>query len=704
MNQHKDRNPETFTRKYKFWKFWFVMIVINIGFLAVIIRLIDIQIVNGAKYNKIARRQHESQVPLIAKRGDIYDRYGRLLASTIESVSIAVDPRMIKKTSEFAKLLEEDLNIPKESTLKKIKSEETAFLWIVRKAEPYKVENIKKLNDRGIIFIKEPRRIYHYGGIGAQIVGLTDVDNNGLSGMELALDTVLKGAPGFMVMSRDALGRLHPAADLPTFPPKDGLSVQLTLDIELQRIVEHELKEGVESAQAESGTVVALDPYTGEVMAMASYPGFDPHNIRVFAPQAMRIRSITDVYEPGSTFKLITAAAALEENVVKESDMFDGHNGVLKLNSYTIKDVHPLGRVNFVEALEHSSNIIMSTVASMIPEKKFYKYVRDFGFGLKLGIDIPGEVSGRIPGPSGFNSTVARYMGFGYGLNCTALQVACAYSAVANGGKLMKPYVVKKTFGNAEIPAHENYPETIRRVISDSTSARLKKLLRGVVENGTGKTALIPGLGISGKTGTSQQITDGHYSKQNYNASFAGFFPTDSPRVAMIVVLDKPRTSIYGGSTSGPIFKKIAMRWIAVHNNIMLAQNYAANDSSFIYQDSVLMPDVTGMDREDAQEILKRTGLKPVVTGTEGIIIGQTPPLFSHIARGSEVRLKSGKSDSTPADNKKGIPPIEGMPLRRALTILQNSGYDVKAIGSGIVKRYERTIKDGKTTVTVYCY
>ncbi len=676
-------------RRKKFWKFWLVMFFVNIGLLAVVYRLVNIQIIDSEKYQNQAKKQHESKILLSAQRGKIFDRYGRLVASNLESVSIAVDPTRLKNEVKLAEIMQQDLDIPIEKTLRKIRSAKGSFVWLVRGVYPEKVVRIEALKEKGVILIKEPRRIYHYGLVCSQVVGFTDIDNNGLSGIELKLDSLLKGRNGYMMMNRDGIGRLRPAADLPIFPPVDGYSLQLTVDIEFQRIVEYELMRGVVSSEAEAGTVIAIEPATGEILAMATYPTFDPHNPLDRNQGNMRMRAITDTYEPGSTFKIITAAAAIEENLVKEEDKFNGYGGAMQFKSFTIRDVHGIGVVTFREAIEHSSNIIMSNVANMIPDYTFYKYLRDFGFGTKSGIDFPGEVPGRLPKPEEYSSASKRYMGFGYGLSASPLQLTNAYATIANKGILMKPYLVKSITNLEGNAVYEAYPESIRRVISENTAQRLNSLLMGVVNKGTGKSVRVDNLQVSGKTGTTQQLVNGQYSKSNYTASFAGFFPAENPKVAMIVVLDKPRSSIYGGAVSGPIFKNIALRWASVSDEIKSGNllEFAKIDTLKIEMPSEFtVPNLVGKKKDEVLKIASLTEFKLIMSDKkEGYVISQNPVAGSKSTKNSPIELVFNV-DNVVKDSNYLKPNLVGMPLRHALALLNSKSIKSKVYGSGVVK------------------
>lgn len=676
-------------RKKKFWKFWLVMFFLNIGLIAVVYKMVSVQVIHADKYKKMAKRQHESKINLSAQRGKIFDRYGRLIASNLESISVAVDPTLLTNKGKVAEIIQQDIDIPREKILRKINSAKGSFVWLARSVFPEKVKRLQELNDKGLIFIKEPRRIYHYGLVCSQVVGFTDIDNNGLSGIELMHDSLLRGKNGFMLMYRDGKRRLRPAAELPVFPAVDGFSLQLTVDIEFQRIVEYELMKGVQSADAEAGTVIAIEPATGEILAMATYPTYDPHNPTGGNLGSMRMRAITDSYEPGSTFKIITAAAAIEENLVKEEDKFNGYGGAMQFRSFVIRDVHGIGLVTFREAMEHSSNIIMSNVANMIPDYTFYKYLRDFGYGIKSGIDFPGEVQGKLPKPEDYNAASKRYMGFGYGLSATPLQITNSYATIANKGVMMKPFLVKSIKDLSGNVVYDSKPEVVRRVISENTALRLNDMLKGVVNKGTGKSVRVDNLQVCGKTGTAQQLVNGQYSKSNYTASFAGFFPAENPKVAMIVILDKPRSSIYGGAVSGPIFKNIALRWASVSDEIKSGNllEFAHIDTVQVeLPDEYTVPNFIGKSREEALRIASLTGFKLVMSDQkDSYILAQKPMPGSKFIKDSPIEI-TFNTDITQMDSSLIKPDLIGLPLKHAIARLNSMKIKSKVVGSGIVK------------------
>ncbi len=624
-----DSQEERVSKK-KFWKFWIVMFLINVGFIVIIARLFAIQVLDYGNYQSKAKRQHESKVMLSAERGNIYDRHHKLLATNLRYVSIAVDPTVLKNEDRLCDLLSETINLSRSALKKKISDAKGSFVWLARSVNQARIKELYGLEEKGLILINEAKRRFPYQSVGAQLIGCTDIDNKGLTGIEFGADSILSGRSGYMIMYRDGLGRLRPSAGLPRIKAVNGHSVDLTIDIDLQRIVEFELEQGVKSTRAYSGTVVIISPNSGEILAMASFPSYNPERIGKSSANWMRNRAVTDVYEPGSTFKVVTAAAALEEKITTRNKVYYGYQGELKFKDYSIKDVHPHGKITFEEAIVQSSNIIFSTIAQSIPDSKFYKYIRDFGFGIVHGIDLPGEVTGTIQKPEDFHSSSKRFMGFGYGISATPLQVLSAFCVIANDGVMMKPYVIKQITGNDGEATYNAVPQKIRRVVSKKTADELTNLLVEVVDRGTGRSAKISGIKIAGKTGTTQQIVSGKYSKKDYTASFAGFFPAGNPKYAMLVLLDKPRSSYYGGSAAAPIFKNIASKWISVKPDAAddgIAHNVAPAE--------MIVPSLKGLSGSSSRDLLAELGLDFSVTGRNGLVANHSPEAGRSILPGS---------------------------------------------------------------------
>jgi cell division protein FtsI (penicillin-binding protein 3) len=380
--------------------------------------------------------------------------------------------------------------------------------------------------------------------------------------------------------------------------------------------------------------------------------------------------------------KAITAAALLEERLIAPDDAVDGGNGILPLpGGVQVKDDHPVGRTTFRGALEQSSNVVFATLAKKLDDRVYYKYVRDFGFGIPSGVDLPGEVRGRLKRPREFDATTKLYMSFGYELSATALQVVDAYAAIANGGVLMQPRIVKNILASDGSVVQEIEPQQIRRVVSEQTAKLLTDMLVSVVERGTGQEANIPGVRIAGKTGTAQQLTQGAYDRRNYTASFVGFYPADRPRVAMIVMLDRPTTSIYGGTTAAPIFRRIVQKTMTM---LQLDAQTQKNIAASAEADTVIVPDVRGLTLATADSVLRRLGLRAEMASGEGLVLRQDPATGSRRERGSAVRV-----EGQPAQGTVHRPDVIGFPLRRAVTVLHAAGYEVRIRGSGKVVRTE---------------
>ncbi len=634
------------------------------------------QVVEGARYREIAKKQYESKVELRAERGRFYDRHGRDIAGMMKRTSFAADPTMIEHPQLVSQLLSAAAGDSAGYYLKKIRRTKGRFVWLARGINTALYPDLDTIHDVGLIRVHEPKRNFLYGPYAAQVIGTTDIDNNGLTGLEMQYDSLLRGRSGFVIMQRDGRGRLRPGVDPERDAPQDGKGLELTIDIELQRVAEEELRRGVRETGAESGTVIAIEPATGQVLAMASIPSFNPNRLDRASSADIRIRAITDQYEPGSTMKAITAAALIEENKIRPTDQVDGLGGRLQIPRHVVIDDHPVGKTTFSIALEQSSNVVFASVVTRLDDRTYYKYVRDFGFGIPTGIDLPGEIRGILKRPNKFDETTKYFMAYGYEMSATALQVLNAYSTIANGGVMMEPYVVGAIRAANGDVLREFKPQLIRRVISERTAETMADMLVGVVENGTGKNARIPGVRIAGKTGTAQQLVGGTYSRESYTASFVGFYPANNPRVAMIVMLDKPKTSIYGGSTAAPIFRRIVQKTMTMLElDDVTVKHIAASAEA----DTVVVPDIRGLTPAMADTVLQRLGLVLASKADSGLVIKQEPAPGTRIERGSRVLNIRSKGE------RPHHPDVRGLTLRRAITVLHDAGFAVIIKGYGKV-------------------
>ena len=675
-------NTEVQQRDPIAWKSGVLVLFFGIAFTVIIGRLFFVQVIEGARYRDLAKKQYESKVPLRAERGRLLDRNGRDLATMMKMTSFAADPTILEQPELVAQLLAATGSEPASVYLNKIRSTKARFVWLARGINTVLFPVLDTIKIRGLIRVKEPKRLFTHGPIAAQVIGTTDVDNNGLTGIELQYNELLQGKSGFVVMQRDGKGRLRPGVDPEREAALDGKNIQLTVDLEMQRVVEQELARGVYENGATSGTVIAIEPSTGDILAMASYPSFHPNRLDKATDDAIRIRGITDQYEPGSTMKAITAAALIEEGKVGRTDPVDGGTGQLQMpGGAVIKDDHPVGRTTFQGALEQSSNVVFASLSRRLDDRVYYKYVRDFGFGIPTGIDLPGEVRGVLKRPNQFDPTTKTYMSFGYEVSATALQVLSAYAAIANDGVLMQPRIVKAVMGDKDQEMVELSPQKVRQVIREQTAQQLREMLVGVVEKGTATQAAIPGVRIAGKTGTAQQLTNGMYDRKNYTASFVGYYPADKPRVAMIVMLDRPTVSIYGGQTAAPIFRRIVQKTMTMLKlDVAVQQKIAASRVS----DTVVVPDIRGLSYATADSVLRRIGLGLDTNGSGPLVIRQNPGQGARLERGSSVR-----AEFQVLANNAERPIVVGFSLRKAITVLHAAGYEVRIRGSGKVVQQE---------------
>lgn len=653
-------------------------------FVSVCWHLVRIQVIESAKYKEIARRQYEVKVPLLATRGNIYDRSGKILVASAVAVSYAADPKLVGEQAEaIARHFADVFGGAKEAYLAKLRRRDSRFVWLERRAKQHTVNLIRPQEFDGLIVTNEPQRIYHYAHVAGQLLGFTDIDNNGLSGIELQYDRYLRGKDGYKVMQRDGLGRIGPTVDFPRVEPANGNNIVLTIDLDCQSIAEEELRNGILRNNAESGVVVMLDPKTGEVLAMASYPSFNPNRVPAGDLADARNRVITDVFEPGSLFKLVVVAAALEHRLVSPTQKFNAERGfyTVRGRSQPITDVHEHDVLTLREAMELSSNVVMAKVADIVGAERFYTMARNFGFGTPTGIELPGEVSGSLKKPIQWSGATLNTMAYGYEVSATPLQLAAAYAAIANGGVLMKPYIVRQILDEHNNVVFEATPQTVRRVVARSTADSVRAFLRGVVEHGTGRNSNTPVIPIAGKTGTSRKYVDGAYSMQQYRASFVGMFPADDPRIVCLVVLENPKAyGYYSAYTSAPIVKGIAEK-LATTTKALIFTPVASTESP----EGITTPDVRTLSREAAVSTLSALGLEAETSGEGEIVIQQQPAPGEKIRRGSKIILATADIPRTVAGGYTVVPDVRGMSLRRALNRLLLARLDAYVEGSGIV-------------------
>ncbi len=546
-------------------RFVFVALFLGGWAAAVAGRLYYLQVERHEHYAARAAGQQRTVVELTPERGTITDARGRELAVSVEVDSAFAVPRDIEDPAAVARGIAEALgwDAAETANLARQLESDRRFLWVARKLDPPLAEALRRRELPGVHFLEESKRYYPMRELAAQVLGYVGTDDRGLAGLELVYDAEIAGRPGRRTLLRDARRGTAAAPDLAVAAPLPGRDLQLTLDASVQHIVERELERAVRAHGARRGTAVFLDPATGGVLAMASSPGFDPNDFAAAPPERWRNRAIQDLYEPGSTFKVVTGAAALDSGLVAPGDIFDCEMGGITLAGVRIRDHKPFGRLSFAEVMAKSSNVGMIKTALLLGDERLHRAVAAFGFGRPTGIDLPGESAG-IAHPLGHWRRQPRhkaYVAFGQGIAVTPLQLAAAVGAVANGGTLLKPHVVVAVgSGGGSVPRHPT-PPVAGHPLTPASAATLRALLENVVTVGTGKGAAVPGYRVAGKTGTAQVPVAGGYSQSGYVPSFVGFAPAERPVLVGVVAVDEPAGWEYhGGQVAAPLFGAIAQQ------------------------------------------------------------------------------------------------------------------------------------------------
>ena len=523
-------------------------------------RLYTLQIVQHQEITARATQQYERRIPVASKRGTLYDRQGRELAITVETSSVFAHPGLIQDPKVTASQLSQVLHVPSKEILERLQ-DGRPYVWIQRKVERGQAERVAALNLPGIGLVPEGKRYYPKKELAAHVIGFVGIDDKGLEGIELQYDHLLGGGSRLLTSQVDALGRIVSRKQEKTGSLSD---LYLTIDEVIQHVAERELEAAVRRSEAKGGTVVVMDPKTGEILALANLPTYNPNDYASHPPAFRRNRALTDPYEPGSAFKVILAAAALEEGIVKPSDLFHGEDGVIEVAGVKIRDHERYGWMTFRDVLALSSNVGTIKVGMKVGKDLFYTYITHFGFGLPTGVDLPGESPGLIRRPRNWSEISIGALSIGQEISVTPLQLITAFATVANGGSLIRPYAVKAIRGpDRTLRQVTSIP--VRQVISREIAKTLSSILQEVVERGTGQEAAVPGYTVAGKTGTAQKMDKetGRYSHNKLVASFVGYVPAEEPRVTILVLLDEPRRFAWGGTGAAPAFREIARETLA---------------------------------------------------------------------------------------------------------------------------------------------
>ena len=623
-------------------------------------QLIHLQVVQHAELVALAERQQQRTVTVHAKRGEVLDRDGRVLAYSVDADSIYAVPTEVQNPARTAALLcavLDDCEDPEPLTRRL--RQPKPFAYVGRQVSPDEARRVADLNLEGVGFHKENRRYYPNKELAAHLLGYVGIDSQGLNGVESKYDAQIRGRPGKILIRTDARRRAFSRIER---PPTVGASIELTIDKYLQHIVERELRSAVRDHRADGGTIVVMDPSTGDVLALANEPTFNPNAFARFGEVARRNRAVQDMYEPGSVFKVVTASAALEEKIVDLDEPFDVSAGLIRIGSRLIYDVSPHGSLSFGDVIVKSSNVGTVKVGLRLGSERLGRYIHRFGFGQTLSRDFQGENPGKVWDAASLDDSALASVAIGYQVAVTPLQLVSAVSAVANGGELLEPRVVRAIMRDGV--RIETPRRVIRRAISEETAAELTAVMEAVTERGTARAARIQGHTVAGKTGTAQKVVSGGYSKSQYYASFVGFVPSRDPALTIVVVIDSPRTgSYYGGAVAAPVFKAVAtaaLRQLAVaptlpaRPRLVVTHRTKSSHGSMTVPVSVpavprpatvqnpergLMPDLRGMSAREALRALARIGVTVALEG-DGVVVSQQPPSGAVVERGEACALR----------------------------------------------------------------
>lgn len=693
-----------------------IFILVLVVSFALIIRLGYIQIVTGEELKKGALEQWTKGIEIKSKRGIIYDRNGKKLAISISSYTVWANPADIKDPDNTAKQLAEVLDMEEATIYEKITKKqnvEKIKQWITKE----EAKELRKLKLPGIEIVDDNKRYYPYEDFASHIIGFTDIDNYGLYGIEKAYDKYLSGAPGRWVRTEDARGKQMPYDGERIYDAEDGLHAVLTIDETIQHFAEKAAIESLAATKAKNISITVMEPTTGDILAMANLPQYNPNDPREplddqkkekwkNLPQEelqkewydmWRNFAINDAYEPGSTFKTIVAAAALEENIVDMDSNFycngfirDIPGAVLKCSRW----YNPHGAQTLKEGMENSCNVVFVDLGRKLGKEKLYKYIKAFGFGEMTGIELTGEQGGIIPPNTDVIKEVnLATMSYGHGIAVTPIQLINAVSAIANGGNLMKPRLVSKLIDNDGNAVIENKPEVTRQVISKSTSDAMLEMMESVVSEGTGTSAYVPGYKVAGKTGTAQKIIDGRYAPGKYIGSFVAAAPADDPQIVVLVIVDEPQGVYYGGSVAAPVAGKVIEETLSY---LDVKQEFTDEEKEE-HEYTEKVPDVRNKKIGEAGRILAEAGFKYTTESfhivEDSAVVGQFPLPGTEVTKGSIIDLYL--DEEFKSEDKIIMPDLREKSKDEVINILDGLGlkYQFKGEGSVIKQNPEPGMK-----------
>jgi len=646
--------------------------IFAVGFLALLGRLGYLQVLKHDEYLRLAESQHAKAVALHPKRGPILDRHGQVLAVSSGAETLYALPHRIDDTGRLARRLAPLLGEPAADIARRVDSAKR-FVFVKRRLPPPTAQAVRELKEPALGFLEESLRLYPNRELAAHVVGFEGAEGKGLGGIEQAWDAHLAGQEGRALVERDALGREVTGAPVVLKVPHPGQGVMLTLDATLQYIAEKEIDAAWRRTRARAAMAVALDPRTGDVLAIAIRPTFNPNAFSAASDDERRNRAVTDPFEPGSTFKVILAAAALEEGVVRPGDRVYGENGAITIARTTIHDWKKYGWLTFSEVLQNSSNVGSIKVGLLLGKERYYKHMTGFGFGTPTGLGLPGESRGQLRAPDRWSGLSLATMSIGQEISVTALQIVSAFGAVAHGGRLMQPRIVRALLDGNGREVQRFEPKVVRQVISPETARTLTGMMTRVVSEGTGHNAAIAGFEVAGKTGTAQKLDPAtrRYSRAPGVLSFVGFAPADDPRIAMLVMLDEPKNEQWGSEAAAPIFAAIgreALRYLHAPpkdtapvqivrpepgpalaeatagtvrervRTVIATVTPGVAEAGEREPGPAVMPAVVGLSLRQAMETLAPLEVRLEVAG-RGVVTGQAPAAGAPLPPGALARL-----------------------------------------------------------------
>ena len=681
------------------------------------LRLVYLQIFRYGSFEKRAIHERERTEEVSARRGIIYDRTGRELAMSISIDSAFAVPTEIPDLAGTVSLISKITNTDPRETLAKCKAART-FCWVARKADAETADRIRSLNLRGIYFQKESRRFYPKRELAAQVLGYVGMDDEGLSGIERQYDDKLRGSPGRMLISVDAHRKWFGSVEK---QPEPGENVVLTVDEQIQYIAERELATAMEQTHAITGTIIVQNPHTGEILALANQPTFNPNLAKEITPERLKNHAVSDVYEPGSTFKVVTISAALEEKLTRPDEIFDCQMGSIVINGMRIRDSRPHGLLPVWGVLAESSDVGAIKIALRLGEDRFYKYIRAFGFGQQTGIELPGETRGLTKPVNRWSKVSIGAISMGQEIGISPMQLALLVSTIANDGVAVPPRIVAGTTDPQPTPQTVAFhPADGRRVISSTTAAEMKQMMQKVVLEGTGKKAILEGYSSAGKTGTAQKVDPAThaYSKTKYVASFAGFAPLNNPAIVVAVILDSAVGLHQGGQVSAPVFQRVAqqvLEYLHTPHDVELPRSRQMLLASHQVKTQELAegsPDHLGEALDVAEaptssplpaparavtNVTPQPGVRAVVSAG----LRQSEPVAPSATESNPPDMGSSQSGATAApdhlpssgtvvlDAEQGgivVPSFAGKSVRGAIELAEDSGLDLDAVGSGLAR------------------